>query len=106
MAKIVCIAGATYREGINNIGDIISMYSDNVELGDSYSTFEVIEINASDGEVTPAGLSALLPSSEEVENKYTNKIINSTPEILETLKSGSLTKAELEIYLSNIMVNP
>jgi len=49
MAKIVCIAGATYREGINNIGDIISMYSDNVELGDSYSTFEVIEINASDG---------------------------------------------------------
>ena len=46
MIQIVCIAEGTYRENINELGDIVSMHEENVDLiGNAYSTFEIIEVD-------------------------------------------------------------
>jgi len=44
MAKIVKIAEGTYRPGSNNIGDVVAIHDDNVELGSAYDTFEIVNI--------------------------------------------------------------
>lgn len=45
MGKIVCISDKTFIEGLNNIGDIVSIHDDDVELsGEAYAAFKVIEI--------------------------------------------------------------
>jgi len=43
MAQIVCIAEGTKRDN-NNIDDIVGIEDDNVELGDSYSTFKIYKV--------------------------------------------------------------
>ena len=45
MAKIVCIAEGTVREGICEVGDVVSIHDDNVELtGSGYTNFTIIEM--------------------------------------------------------------
>jgi hypothetical protein len=42
---MVCIAEATHRPGINEIGDVVSVHEDDVDLsGIGYLTFNVIYI--------------------------------------------------------------
>jgi|WetSurSiteA1Bulk_404760.scaffolds.fasta_scaffold129322_1 hypothetical protein len=46
MAQIVCIAQGTYREGLNNIGDIVSIHDDDVGLtGKAYDSFKIIQVD-------------------------------------------------------------
>jgi hypothetical protein len=46
MAQIVCIAEGTYREGINNLGDIVSIHDDDVKLtGSGYDAFKIIQVD-------------------------------------------------------------
>ena len=57
MAQIVCIAKGTYREGINELGDIVSIHNDDVDLsGNAYSTFEVLQITDLEAEEIQATL--------------------------------------------------
>ena len=42
MAKIILIAQGTVRPGICEIGDIVSIHDDDVELGSAYNTFTVL----------------------------------------------------------------
>jgi hypothetical protein len=45
MAKVVIIDTGTYRKDINNIGDIVSIHDDNVDLsGPGYDNFKIIDI--------------------------------------------------------------
>ena len=45
MAKIVCISEDTYHEGLNNLGDIVEIQDDDVELtGIGYDVFKIINI--------------------------------------------------------------
>ena len=44
MANIVCIAPGTYREGLNNLGDIVDIFDDDIVLGPACKTFEIIHV--------------------------------------------------------------
>ena len=42
--KLVLISDKSYREGVNNIGDIVSWHDSDVELGPAYSSFEIVTV--------------------------------------------------------------
>ena len=51
MAQIVLIDTGTLREGLNSIGDVVSVHDDNVVLGPSYDTFKIIRVPGTAQEV-------------------------------------------------------
>lgn len=60
MAQIVCIADGTYREGLNEIGDIVSIHEDDVNLsGKAYSTFKVLTVTDLEAEEIKLTLSEI-----------------------------------------------
>lgn len=63
MAKIIMIDTGTKRNN-NNIGDIVAIHDDDVELNDSYNTFKIVEISG---------------TAQEIKNELNTKI----PEIVE-----------------------
>lgn len=44
MAKLVLIDTGTYQLNKNSIDDIVSIYEDDVFLGDSYNTFRIVDL--------------------------------------------------------------
>lgn len=61
MAKMVVIAAGTYRAGVNEIGGVIAIHDDDVELGDSYKTTEVIYVKGLTAAEVKATLEELEP---------------------------------------------
>ena len=51
MAQIVLIDTGTLREGLNSIGDIVSIHEDDVLLGPSYAGFKIIAVPGTAQEV-------------------------------------------------------
>lgn len=63
MAKIVLIDTGTYREGINNIDDIASIYDDHVALtGPGYVHFRVMQVKG----MSAAELTSLLQTKKPI----------------------------------------
>lgn len=60
MAQIVMIAAGTLRVGVNNIGDVVDVYDDNVELDEAYRDFTVLKVSGTAAQVK-AALRAKLP---------------------------------------------
>ena len=103
MSKIICISNGTYREGINNIGDIVDIVDDDVELGPSYDTFNVIEVKASDGVISAAYIKEVLnaiAASNRIA-KYMSKVNTIPAAILNNLKNGAYTIAQIEQWIEN-----
>ena len=66
MAQLVLISAGTYRENLNEIGDIVSIHDDDVLLsGPGYDSFEVLQITGLQAEEIRAEL-ALLEESTDV----------------------------------------
>jgi hypothetical protein len=62
MAQIVVIAAGTYREGLNNIGDVVSIHDDNVALtGSGYDAFKIIQVDGVTAEELQKKFGALQP---------------------------------------------
>lgn len=51
MAQIVMIDTGTLRPGVNEIGDKVSVYDDDVHLGPAYSGFKVLKVPGTKAEV-------------------------------------------------------
>lgn len=51
MAQLVLIGTGTFRPGINNIGDVVSVHDDDVFLGPSYTDFNVVTVPGTAQEV-------------------------------------------------------
>lgn len=65
-AQIVCIDTGTYRKGINNIGDIVAIHDDDVELtGGGYNGFNIVKVE---------GMTAKQVQTKINENKVEIKI--------------------------------
>jgi len=71
MAKIVCIDTGTTRQGTADIGDVVSIHEDDVELGSGYDNFKIIDIPG--------------VSTQEVREK----IENNFPEVRLAFKKGN-----------------
>jgi len=52
MAQIVMIGEGTLRVGLNDIGDVVAIHDDDVELGPAYSTFQVLVVPGTAKEVS------------------------------------------------------
>ena len=63
MARIVCIANGTKRDS-NNLGDVVSIHDDDVELGPSYNAFKIIEVPEISADEVRAKLQAQMPKVE------------------------------------------
>jgi hypothetical protein len=62
MASIVCIAEGTYREGLNNIGDIVSIHDGDVALtGSAYDAFKIIQVDGVTAEELQTKFGSLQP---------------------------------------------
>ena len=67
MANIVCIASGTLRDGINNLGDIVDIFDDDVVLGPACVTFEIINVSGMTKAEVIAELNIDSPEVETVE---------------------------------------
>lgn len=65
MAQIVLIDIETYRPGLNNIGDVVSVHDDDVLLGPSYAGFSVVEVPGTAQEVVDL-INAKMPERKRV----------------------------------------
>lgn len=62
MAQIVLIAAGTYREGINNMGDIVAIHDDDVILtGKGYEGFGIVAVKGMTGQEVWAKIQSLEP---------------------------------------------
>jgi hypothetical protein len=66
MAKLVLIDNGTYVNGVNNVGDLVSVHNDDVELsGPGYATFKIVSIDGTADNVLK-NLASILPKVEIV----------------------------------------
>ena len=65
MAQIVLIDTGTYREGLNSIGDIVSIHEDDVLLGPSYAGFQILAVPGTAQEVA-ALINSKIPETKHV----------------------------------------
>ena len=65
MAQIVLIDTGTYREGLNSIGDIVSIHEDDVLLGPSYAGFKVLAVPGTAQEVVDL-INSKIPETKRV----------------------------------------
>lgn len=72
MAKIVLISDGTKHDN-NNIGDIVAIHDDDVELGLSYNSFKIVELSGT-AEQVRVELEKKIPEISIIDEKeyYTN----------------------------------
>lgn len=100
-AQIVCIDTGTYHNGINNIGDIVAIHEDDVNLSSAYSTFKVIQIVG----ITKLEVLEKLPiSTVNKISKYSCQIILTKQET-DALSSDLVSRAEKYIILNKLVAN-
>lgn len=107
-AQIVLIDSGTHRVGINNIGDIVDIHDDNVDLtGGGYDAFDVVIVHTSDDPITAVELKARLSALVigEPTSKYKHKLSLNTPQ-RNALANGSYTKAQVFAFIDLVEVNP
>jgi len=78
MAKLLCINEETYREEINNIGDIVAIYPDDkTPVEEEQTGFNIVEVEGS-VESIQAELQALLPENpnRSIPVKYEFKVVD------------------------------
>ena len=65
MAKIVCIDTATAKTGISEVGDVISIHDDNVELtGPGYANAKIVQVDGITALEVRAILNAKIPETK------------------------------------------
>ena len=101
MAKIVLIDDGTKLDS-NNIYDIVDIYNSNVDLGDSYSNFKIVEVpNLTKQEIVEE-LSK--KNTEDHESKYPYSMAGLIPEKELQLKEETDKQVLLSI-ISQIKIN-
>lgn len=103
MAKIVCIDTGIFKSDINNIGDVVSIHDDDVDLsGGAYDTFKIIIIKG----ITAAEIQVKFNSliTKEIVSKYPINMDNLTGQDLDDLSSDK-TKAEKYNILEKVTIN-
>lgn len=72
MAQIVCIEKETYNKEINNIGDVVAIHDDDVELtGGGYDGFKIIKVEGMTAKQVQDKLNKnRVETKEEKEKRY------------------------------------
>lgn len=128
MAKIVTIDTGTHNPVVNEIGDIVSIYDDNVSLGVAYATFKIINLPGLSVTEAEAALGNRAPNMKRIYKSVTVSgewsfeepdqsdswqdvngrwfLVNKTPKYTQSITTSmidSLTKAKTKVELNNIL---
>lgn len=76
--NIICISPATYRDGVNNVGDVVAVHDDDRALGPAYDSFWIVNVNATKAQTEAALATVYVETDPHTGPKYKYRITGLT----------------------------